>query len=632
MPETGSQILSYTGNVGLGQGASPEIPVINPNSNLNTINSTARDILLLNHENNIKLYDQKIKDRDETLKLLASGQVASGDIAPEDRPVYEKAKQATKDAFYDMISKGGLNNPDAVRDYQDKVTDLYNTAVHAQSRQLELSKLRQEQSSQTLPDDISAYDNHIKNQLSKPFWQPVDPFQKAFDLNLPSMTSSILGNPQTQGALGQLDENGLPTATTQWNTTTNKNGVVTQKSTSKTAPLKSAQLTRTPKGVSTGGTQVNPDGSISPITYTPEKYWDYPTMLKNAQEQYISDPTQRENQTQWFSHVMNYDDAQKVKLLQAYNNRIADYSTQRSIQPDKTNPDGSPHYPDQINYLTDPTGKVQISETPSSFAAKHTLASIEGDYVEKPQAQFNKDIGAYNVNKERANSDAFYKQAMAGAANTKARAYAANLKQQMGLRKTAADQDNFLDEIYTRNILEQPLIKGQGGNLISLAQIPADNSLPVFTLDGKTPKQLIPIGAKPVYSEDSYKDDGNGGKTLKVGSRPTHYEGGHYEPVYILNGKELNPDAISNSYLNFKKIAGANWSGSLEDYLKLQIQKNNYDVKLKGANGSTDNKLSQAAQRIISNSSTKKGQTAVFDDSQPPIDETGVSEDNNNQQ
>src|ERR1700735_3884949 len=109
MPETGSQILSYVGDKNLGLGSSPEIPAINPNSNLDTINSTARDILLLNHENNIKLYDQKIKDRDATLKLLADGQVASGDIAPEDRPVYEKAKQATKDAFYDMISKGGLN-------------------------------------------------------------------------------------------------------------------------------------------------------------------------------------------------------------------------------------------------------------------------------------------------------------------------------------------------------------------------------------------------------------------------------------------------------------------------------------------------------------------------------------------
>lgn len=626
MPESGSQILSYQPSVAQGQGANSDIPVIDPKANLDVINNASRDILLLNHDNNIKLYDQKIKDRDNTLNMLAQGQISAGDITPEDRVVYDRAKSNTSAAFFDMINNGGLNNPTAVRNYRDKVAAQNDVAIHAQSRKLELDKLKQEQAGQTLPDDIKSYQTHIDKQLDRPFWNPIDPYQKAFDLNLPSMTSSIMGTPTTEGQIGQLDAQGLPTAQTQWNTTTTKNGVVTDKKTVKTAPVRSAQLTRLPKGVSVGGTQVNKDGTISAISYTPEKYWDLPTMLKNAQEQYISDPTQRENQNQWFDKVNNYPDPQKVKLLQAYNARLADYSKERGIQPDKNNPDGTPHYPDQINYLTDPTGKIQISETPSSFAAKHTLASIDGNYVQVPQAQFNKDIANYNVSKERANSDAFYKQAMAGAANTKARAYAANLGQQMKLRAKGAEQDNFLDEVYTRNILQQPLVQGAGTNNVNFHQINAESSLPVFTLDGKTPKQLIPIGATPVY--DKYEANGK----PATGAKVQYYKGGHFNTAYLVNGKQLSQQDIANGYTNFAKILGDKWDGSLEDYLKLQIQKNNFDVRLEGANGATDRKLSIAAQRLISNQGTKKGQTAVFDNNQPPIDETGVPEDNNTQQ
>lgn len=624
MPQTGTELLSYRGDAGLGLGANADIPAINPKANLDIINQAARDILLLNHENNIRLYQQKINDRDNTLKLLAEGQVSSGDIDPNDRVYYDQAKKDAKDAFFKMIKSGGLNNPNAVKEYYDKVGTLKDVAVHAQGRQLEWKKLEQEKANQVLPDDIAMYDNHIKTERGKDFWQTVNPIQKAFDLNLPSMTSSIAGNAQTEGQVGQLDDQGLPTATTQWNTVTDKNGVITQKQTTKTAPLRSARITKPAKGVATSGTVVGPGGALSEISYTPEKYWDYPTMLKNAQEQYVSDPTQRQNQIEWFKNVMNYDDPQKLKLLQAYNNRIEDYSKERGIQSDKINSDGTLHYPDQINYGADPSGKILIQETPSSFAAKHTLASIEGNYVEKPKAIFDKDIAAYKINKQKADSDAFYKRAMAGAANTKARAYADNLKQQMKLRKDVADQDNFLDELWTRNLDQQKQLAEGTKAGIQLSAIPADNSLPVFTLSGKNPIQLQPIGAK------AHTD-------LKTG-KFEYWEGGHYDPQYILDGKPLTGQKMSELYINYVGQANKNykagiapkWEGDVNDFIKAAVKNNLIEYQLKGANGVTDRKLSNAAQRIISNASTKKGQTAIFDANgveQPPLDEQ-IPDDN----
>lgn len=631
MPETGSQILSYQGNAAAGLGSNAGIPAIDPRANLDVINNSARDILLLNHDNNIKLYDQKIKDRDETLKLLASGQVASGEISPQDRPIYDRAKQATKDAFYDMINKGGLNNPDAVRDYQDKVTDLYNTATHAQSRQIELSKLRQEQSNQSLPEDVAMYNTHINKEVSKPFWQPINPLQKAFDYNIKQQEAKYSGQPITSGNIGQLGEDGLPNATTQWNTTTDKNGVITNKQTTKTVPLKNALISKTSgKGTATSEVVVNKDGSISPISKTPEKRWDFDTIQQNVYNQAATDRTDAYTQQKYLSDVGNLPDYKLLPYLKAANNQLERYSTENGIQPDgTTNPDGSPHYPNQIKYYQDPISKqVHIVENPQTFMAKHVLSSIDGDYVEKGQDVFNDKIGKYNIDLKKANTDAIYKNVLGHSAATKANAFAANLRQQMKFREKGAEQDNLLDNFFIKNYTEQPLIKGEGNNRISLTPIKADNSLPLFTLDGNKPKQLIPIGAKAIY--DKYVYDSNGNKTDQPDPKAkiTHYEGGRFDPVLLLNDKQLTTDQISDNYLRFKKTPyGKTWGGGLEDYIKEAVKHNKYKVKIKGANGATDNDLSRAALRIISNQSTKKGQQAVFDNNDNvPLDESGVSE------
>lgn len=619
MVQTGSQILSYTGDKDLGQGANADIPVISPNTNLEIINQTARDIGLMNHATNLKLYQQKINDRDATLQMLADGQVSSGKLDPNDRKVYDEAKKKVQDNFYKMVQNGGLNNPDAVRTYKDSVSNLKNIADWGQSRDIELAKLQAEKATQTLPEDIAAYDKHIKAQQSKEFWQPIDPFQKAFNYDIDTSTANVLGEPVTERSLGTTNAQPQMGVTRQ-NTITDRNGVVAKTSTEKLSPLKSALVTKPRgKGVEVSETQVNPDGTFSEISYTPEKYWDFETIQKNVAEQAASNPTERNAYQSYLNDFTNDNKLpidQQLSTLKAYNNRIADYSEQRGIAAIGTNEDGTPKYPDQIKYYQDPVSKrILIQETPESFFAKHALASVKGDYVEKPKAILNEAAAKLNILKQKANADEFYKHAMAGAANTKARAYADNLKQQMKMRKDTADQDNFLNEIYTRNLLQQPSLIGAGKkeNDFNFAPIKASNSLPIFTISGNKAVQLQPIGAEAVTDPIS-------GKFL-------YWEGGTYNVQYMRDGKPLTQSEITKAYSKFKEDVGSKWNGSLSDWLKESIRQKDkkgeplMDFVLQGANGATDRELSNAAQRIISNAATKKGQTSVFNDEQPPTDE-----------
>ena len=285
--QSGTDILSYRGDKNLGAGSNANIPAIDPRANLDIINRAARDITMLNHENNIKLYQQKINDRDTALNMLAKGEIASGKISDADRKYYDAGKEEMEKSFYDMISKGGINNPEAYKDFLNKASNLSNIATWAQGRELELSKLEQERASQTLPSDIAAYDKHIEAQKSKDFWQPITPFQKAFDFNLPSMQSSIAGTAIEGDAIGQLDANGNP-VTTITKTTTDKNGFKTNSVVEKTVNPRSGLITNGRSGkapISITGSQVNEDGTISPISYTPEKYWDLDTMIRNANEE-----------------------------------------------------------------------------------------------------------------------------------------------------------------------------------------------------------------------------------------------------------------------------------------------------------------------------------------------------------
>lgn len=337
----------------------------------------------------------------------------------------------------------------------------------------------------------------------------------------------------------------------------------------------------------------------NPLILGTRDYYDYGQIANDMKNKYLEAGEEAYDMQQALQQYQKKDPKELQTDIDNINARIDEYNAKMG----KT--------VDHVKTETLPNGTVLIKETTPDFASKLALAHIP---VYDTKSIDEKSLGLL-IQKERADSDAIYKRAMAANAGARTRAYVANIGQQMKLRKDQADKDAFLDDMYKRNLTQQPsLIQGLGGGGVALANINADNSLPIFTLEGKTIKQLQPIGGVPVYAN---------GKSLpsKVGEKPLYFKGGHYEPVYMLNGKQIDVRTINDIYSNFKKQQGDKWQGSMDDFIKQAVDAGKFNVLLKGANGTTDEKLSRAAQQIISNLTTKKGQEPVFSEEQPPQDE-----------
>jgi len=380
--ETGTNILNYKGDANLGLAENTDIPVIAEKPELSQINQAADQLRLFDHQNNIMLYQQKIKDRDASMALLAQGKVQSGKILPEDQKFYDEAEKAQTEAWKGIK---GLNDKDGIANYLTKTQQLQDLTNNLQHRWVEVTKLEGEKSKQSLPKDIQAYADHIAKQRSKKVGELIDPFQKSFSGDFDDMAAQIKGTQMlTEGVGGQLP----PLTSETKTTTTDKNGNVTTKVVEKPGalPVKGKQTVTSTSTVGPEGTKE----SVSIFQKQPDKYYDYPTMLKRAEQLYLGSPEQSENQRQWFTKFHEAPAFIQEDLINKYNQRIKDYSTQRGLQPDANG-----RFQDEIKFKRTPDGKLLLQETPSSFAAKHTLATIEGDYVEKGGNTFNESYANY---------------------------------------------------------------------------------------------------------------------------------------------------------------------------------------------------------------------------------------------
>lgn len=586
--ETGSSILNYVGNANNGLAANTAIPVAAERPDLDAVNQAAQNLRMYDHQNNIMLYQQKIADRDKALQLLAQGKVNSGKILPEDQKYYDKLEQEQTAAYKEIK---GIQDKDGIANYMQKTQQLQDLVTNAQHRWIEISKLEEEKAKKTLPKDIEAYDTHIKKQRAKMIGDLVDPYQKSFSGDFDKMRNSIIGSQMlTKGVGGQL-----PPQPQETITVTDANGKQTTKIV--TTPNK-AGVPATKKGT-TSSTVVTPAGGkteLSVFQETPEKYYDYNTMLKRAEQLYLGDPEEGENQRQWFTKFHEAPPFMQKEIIEKYNNRLKEYSEQRGIPP---NTNGN--YPDQIKFQVGPDGKVILNETPASFAAKDALASIEGDYIQKSQKVFDKDIAEYMLDNKKADADVLYKKLMGAAANKKANAYVANIHSQIKAREgEPEEQQTYLDDIWKRNLLQQKqLITPAGGNNIGQAKVENQNSLPLFTFDSNGKPTIL----KPI-----------GGKEIVKNNKLIGYEGGYYSQRYLQGGKPLelpNIWAMYNQDLPILKKMG--FTGGVDEYLKGLIEDGVIDVKLVGANGASDKGINTNALKAISNPLTKKGQEGIFE-------------------
>lgn len=593
---TGNEILQYQGNPLAGSGANVGIPVSSPDQ-LTAVQTAGRDATLFNIDQQNRLFQQKIKDHAQLLNLINSGDIKVGNTLDSDRPIVKQALDELDTAFYNR-SKKGFNDIDATVAYNKALRKAQDVATQAQTRFV-VDKQDQTAAASALPEEKQSILDNL-NKYKSGFWNDYVPPVKAITIDHPGMTSSITRDTLVPNA-GISSQPGL---THRFTTRTNKDGTTTTWDTVSNKPVSVAQQ----KIIAAQNNQPGntAQGGLSLFTTIPGKFYDYNKMLANASDDF-HDEKQRLNQVKYMDFILNQSPpAQQKAILDQANLRFDTYNKQRGLNP------GDPGYVEPIGIVVDPNGQRHAADQNGrtlsipEFNAKMALASISGDYVEKDKLSVDKDAATYLLGKQKADTDEFYKKAMAANGAIRANAYAANLRQQMKLRGTDASKDQYLDDLYRRNIIQQEsLIEGMGGNKFRLAPIKQEKSLPVFTIEGTSVKQLIPIDGKPVY--------GNGtDKPSSKTDKPLYYKGGHYDPYYQIEGNNVTAQELTDFYNRFKKVQGSTWKGSIDDFIKQAVDNGKINVRIQGANGSTDEQLSRAAQRIISNKDTKKFQEGVF--------------------
>jgi len=534
-----ASVSTYTGNLGLGVGSSPEIPV-GANVDLNILNQTGDHLLALNAAKNKDIFDQKVKERDKVLQAIHSGDIKVGDLLEKDTPIVRQGLDKLDQAWGNMIKKGP-NDIDAQLEYKKALRDATETVSQAQGRKVFYDQESQALAGESLPRKREARRQNLNNVINGGFWKDLTPYQQTQDLDI---NGSILSSAQN----------------------------ITEQIHDPSNPLIKGKRTT----------------------------FDYGKTLESNTDNFLNDANKRYDQQQLMSAIQSLDPQSFQENIGAMNNRIKEYNDLKGLQP------GQPGYVTPIQFEVNPqSGQPMIKEKLPDFAAKYTLAHQKP--FNQVETEFDEKASRYLIDKQKADTDAIYKRAMASAAGMKARAYVDNVKQQMDLRKTPQEKDDFLDELWTRNFTNQnSLIEKRKEGNFQLKNINADESLPVYTIENGAPKQLIPIGAKPI------KDDKGNIK---------YYQGGHYDTQYMFGDSPITAQAMTDIYDNMKKQQKGKWSGGFDDFLKLAIKNGKFRVILKGDNGTSDEELSRAAQQLISNKGTKKGQTGVFDNSEPPTDE-----------
>jgi hypothetical protein len=174
-------LTNYTGNAGLGVGSS-NVPLGPTNPNLDVVNNTLRDIMLLDNQRNVMLFQQKVKDRDALTEMIMKNQVSSGDILPEYRRHFDQAEKNAEKSFQEW--GGNLNDKDGYWRYQAAIQDLRDIAGHAQGKTMGVRALESDMAKETLPWKKEDMKRWYDKQKAQPFWEPVTPYQQMFSFNM----------------------------------------------------------------------------------------------------------------------------------------------------------------------------------------------------------------------------------------------------------------------------------------------------------------------------------------------------------------------------------------------------------------------------------------------------------------
>lgn len=592
-------ILGYKGDAAQGIGGNNAAGfIVDPSAQISVIQKTGNDIMLLDAQRGVQMFNQKIKDRNDRYDLLASGQITSGEIDPKYRPLYDAAEEKVKKSFLNIK---GPNDDKGREEYLASVRELKDVTAHAQSKTLEKKNLQLELAKQTSPTLIKGYENHIKSEDDKPFWDMYDPYHPTPQFNLgfipKSLKDSVIGSGST-----------LPVATTSRTTTTSKNGQTSTSQTQTNAPVKGKQP------ITQGESQTYTD-SLGRTMTTTEQSVDYGKILNNAAEVYLSEPDERFNMEQYMNKVQS-DPATGKDVLRHMQEKIAQYNSEKGLEETDS---GAPKLkigttPDSdIIEVKNDKGQLtgyQINMPVAKFAALTALAEHEGKYVEK-SSQWDKDFDEYKFQNRKEDEVIRHNKAME--AQNKDKNWLAWSR--FNFQKDQLDQtEKVANKIYS------DLIDKTQGNRIDVNNLPASRQFIggiVYDKSGKpTIGQVFP--KFHVYDPVKGGKDKKGGitedlsyasylktytdpakKTFKPAETYPEYvnraasEKGYkvesyYEPKYVnQSGKTIKsindlPAELTKLYADFRKQG---YNLSQDEFFKMMAKKGKIGAEFEGSNG-----------------------------------------------
>lgn len=391
---TGNEILAYTGNAELGSGSNPDIPVMDTAAveKANSIVSdTAKNLLLMNHENNLKLYAQKISDRDKQLEMLEKSEIATGEILDRDRPVINSLKEQSRKKFDEMIAKGGINNQQAYKDYLDANQEFKDAVTHAQHRQIGSTGIDAEIAKETIPykrDQLIKWKKEQEDGDAKDFWGNYGVYGQAFD-RTPDFFKTYLKDSLIGGAGIQ------PTTSTTQKVVTGPKGTTVTETTK-------PNTVQTAKGIiPIQGDILKEGGKTYEVT---SQHYDYNKILNSARTDYLK-PSGKETAEQdtFLNDLSNASDATSVPFLNHLVDRWNKYQSDLGIVK------GDSRYKEYGNVnakenpiaIIDPkTGKKIINLSAPELTAMSALADIQGSYAPSSK-KWLEDVDKFELEQQK---------------------------------------------------------------------------------------------------------------------------------------------------------------------------------------------------------------------------------------
>lgn len=188
---TATELISNSGNANLGL-TNTAIPVTTA-KDLDLINQTARDVYINGLNRNQQLFQQKIKERDQLLSAIDSGDIRVGDLLEEDTPFVKEGLEKLDQAFENRIKKG-INDLDAAREYKKALRDAQDRVTQAQGRKVFYDSESGAIGKETLPRKQDARKKNLDGVIKGGFWKDITPYQQTQDLDIEGSILSTAAN------------------------------------------------------------------------------------------------------------------------------------------------------------------------------------------------------------------------------------------------------------------------------------------------------------------------------------------------------------------------------------------------------------------------------------------------------